>query len=77
MLHTFLVVSFARYKEYIIYLISFSNFSDALPDFTCASAIGNLWSIYLGVNIFNPIPFVSFIGSILLLKALKANSRPS
>ena len=42
LLYTFLVISFARYREYIICLISFSKFSDILPDFTCASAIGNL-----------------------------------
>ena len=33
---------FARYKEYIIGLISFSKFSNVSPGFTCASAIGNL-----------------------------------
>ena len=42
LLYTFLVISFARYREYIICLISFSKFSDILPAFTCASAIGNL-----------------------------------
>ena len=42
LLCTFLVISFARYKECIICLISFSKFSDVLPGFTCASAIGNL-----------------------------------
>ena len=51
LLYTFLVITFARYKEYIIYLISFSKFSDVLPVFTCASATGNLWKICLGVNI--------------------------
>ena len=50
LLYTSLVISFARYKEYIIYLISFSRVSDVLPAFTCASAIGNLWSMCLGVN---------------------------
>ena len=49
MLYTFLVISFAGYKEYIISLISFSKFSDVLPAFTCV--INNLWSICLGVNI--------------------------
>ena len=44
----FLVSSFARYKQYIICLISFSNFSDVLSTFTCR--IGNLWSICLIVN---------------------------
>ena len=42
LLYTFLVISFARYREYIICLISFSKFSDVLHAFTCASAIGNL-----------------------------------
>ena len=39
--HTILVTSFSRYKEYMIYRISFNKFSDVLPAFTCASAIGN------------------------------------
>ena len=42
LLHTLLVISFARYKEYIIFLISFSKFSDVLTTFTCASAIANI-----------------------------------
>ena len=42
LLHTFLVISFDRYKEYMICLISFSKFSDVLPVFTRARAIGNL-----------------------------------
>ena len=50
LLYTFLVISFARYKEYMICLILFSKFSDFLPAFTCARAIGNLWSICLGVS---------------------------
>ena len=29
--------------------ISFSIFSDVLPDFTCARAIGNLWNVYLEI----------------------------
>ena len=36
-----LEISFARCREYIICLISFNNFSDVLPAFTCARAIGN------------------------------------
>ena len=32
-------------------MILFSKFSDVLPAFICARAIGNLWSISLGVNI--------------------------
>ena len=46
LLHTFLVISFARYKDYVISPILFSKFSDLLPTFTCASAIGNPWSIF-------------------------------
>ena len=42
LLYTFLIISFSRYKEYVIYLISFSKFSDVLPAFTCARAIANL-----------------------------------
>ena len=53
LLHTFLVTFFARYKEYMICLISFTKFSDVIPAFTCARAIGNLGIICLGVNIFD------------------------
>ena len=42
LLYTVLVISFSQYKEYIICLISFSKFSDVLPAFSCARAIGNL-----------------------------------
>ena len=31
-------------------------FSDVLLAFTCASAVGNLWSICIGVNILSPVP---------------------
>ena len=41
----FLVTSLPRYKEYMICLISFNTFSGVLPDFTYASAIGNIWGI--------------------------------
>ena len=30
-----------------------------LPAFTCASAIGNLWSIYLGLNILVPVSLIA------------------
>ena len=52
--------SFAQYKEYMICLTSCSKFWDVLPAFTCARATGNLESICLGVNIFNPLPFFYF-----------------
>ena len=51
LLYTFLVICFAQYREYVICLISFSKFSDALPAFTCARAVGNLWRISLRLNI--------------------------
>ena len=57
----------------MICLILFDKFSDVLPTFTCASAIGNLCSICLGVNILRPLPFASFIGNIPFLKALRIN----
>ena len=41
-MYTFLVISFSQCKEYVICLISFSNFADVIPVFTCATAIGNL-----------------------------------
>ena len=56
-LYTFLVISFARYSEYIIFLISFSKFSDVFLAFNCASTIGNLRSICLGVKILSPFPY--------------------
>ena len=42
----------------MICLILFSKFSDVLPAFTCARAIGNLSSICLGVNILSPCPCI-------------------
>ena len=45
---------FARYKKYMICLISISKFSDVLSVFNCARAIGNISRIYLGVNILCP-----------------------
>ena len=42
LLYTFSVISFTRYKEYMICIISFHSFSDVLPAFTCTSAIGHL-----------------------------------
>ena len=44
----FLVISFARYKEYMIWRVSYSKFPDVLPAFTCASVFGNLWRVFLG-----------------------------
>ena len=69
LLYTFLVICFAQYREYVICLISFSKFSDALPAFTCASAIGNLWNICLCVKILRPSPyFVLYLASDTILE---------
>ena len=51
LLRTFLVTSFSWCKEYLIWDIPISRFSDVLPYFTCESATSNLWGICLGVNI--------------------------
>ena len=61
LLYTFLVTSFSLYKKYMICLISIHKFSDVLPAFTCAWAIGNLWSIFLGLNILRPFSIFCFI----------------
>ena len=58
MLYTFLVVSFSRYKRYIIFLILLTEFSHVLPALTWARAIGNLENICLGLNILTPFPCV-------------------
>ena len=42
----------------MILLISFSKFLDALPAFTYARAVANPWSIYLGVKILRPYPYL-------------------
>ena len=41
----------------MICLTSFNKFSDVLPAFPCASAIGNLLNICIGVNILRPSPY--------------------
>ena len=64
----------------MILLILFNTFSDVLPAFTCAKSIGNLSSICLGVNIFNPFScfsYSSLIENVPLPKALRVNSGPS
>ena len=59
---TFLVICFARYKEYVICLIPFSKFSYLFPVFTCVRVIGNLWKTCLGVDILGPFPcFTSYL----------------
>ena len=53
----FLVISFARYNTYMIGRISFSKFLGVVPACTCARAVGNPWSIFLGASILRPLPF--------------------
>ena len=68
------------------------KFSDVLPAFTGARAIGNPWSISLEVIIWSRLanskgceanirkrqaPCFAFIGNVPLLKALRTNSRSS
>ena len=59
LLYTFLVIYFGWYREQTICLISFNKLCELLIAFTCARAIGNLWSICLRVNILSPIPLVT------------------
>ena len=51
LLYTFSVTSFDWYNEWTICLILFNKLFQLLPAFTYARAIGNLWSICLGVSI--------------------------
>ena len=60
-LYTFLIVSFARYRKYMIFLNLFSKFSDALFAFTCVSTIGNFWSSCLEPNMLTLFPSVTFL----------------
>ena len=46
LLKSFLAFSLTCYKEYVIW-----RTSDVLAAFTCAGAIGNLWSLCLEVNV--------------------------
>ena len=55
--YAFIGIRFARYKEYIICLISFSKIPYELPAFNCAIGTGNFWSICLGVNTFSPFAY--------------------
>ena len=51
-----LVNFFKWYKEFDSCLISFISFCELFPAFNWAKVIGNLLSIWSGVNIFSPIP---------------------
>ena len=81
LLYTFLKISFSQYKEYLIFQISFSKFSNVLHAFTCAST-GNLFSFCLWVNILRCkakserrfMPSICSTENITLLKALRTFS---
>ena len=51
LLYTFLSISFAQYKQYMICLISFRKFSGLLSPSTSVSAIGSLGTICLELDI--------------------------
>ena len=51
LLYTFLVIYFTWYKENVNWWISFDKFSDVSTAFIFAGTVGNLWSIYLRINI--------------------------
>ena len=84
LLYTFSVTSFDWYNEWTICLILFNKLFQLLPAFTYARAIGNLWSICLGVSTLSlewskfekSVP-IFFIGNILLSKASGTLSLPS
>ena len=86
LVYTLSVASFARYREYIICLISFRKFSDVLPYFTCPRGVGNFRKACLEVNILRlkwsgifyekPVPSI-FIGNILLSNAFRTLCLPS
>ena len=56
LLYTCLVIFFEREREYRSCLISFLSFSELFPTLNSAKEIGNLLSICLGAEIFNPCP---------------------
>ena len=60
-LYTFLVIFFDWYKEWTICLIAINKFPKLLSVFIYDGAIGNLWSIWLGVNILSPVPLVALV----------------
>ena len=70
-----IVYFFGNFFWLIQKIIAFNKFSELLPAFICARAIGNLWGVCLEVCILSP--FVDFHGNNPLLKALITNSLPS
>ena len=56
LLYSCFVCFFYLYKEYNNCLISFLSFSELFPTFNWAKVIGNLLSIWFGVDIFKSCP---------------------
>ena len=56
LLYTCLVIFFEREREYRSCLVSFLSFPELFPALYSAKEIGNLLSIWLGTEIFNPCP---------------------
>ena len=55
-------------------LISFKNFYELLPVFTCARNLDNFPSICLGVNILSLVPFLNGVNNVLLVLAVSVRS---
>ena len=70
-----LEIPFAQCKN-ILLDISFINFFDVLPTFTCARAIDNLQSICSEDIILTSFLCVGFNENVLLLKSIRVNYRP-
>ena len=65
---------FCSIQKIIICLITFSKFSDVLPAFTGASAIGNLSRICLGVNILSSVRLKNLRSETLVTRVTRAKS---
>ena len=68
-------ISFTQYGKYIICLISFSKVLDILPAFSFARAIGNRWSIFLGINTLGHIRSKTLRCEILAMRATGTQSK--
>ena len=71
------------FSNFVWLIQRINNLSDSfkqtfwvIASFYLCKAIGNIWSICLGVNILSPVPVADFNGNNLLLTALITNSVP-
>ena len=71
------------FSNFVWLIQRINNLSDSfkqtfwvIASFYLCKAIGNIWSICLGVNILSPVPVADFNGNNLLLIALITNSVP-